>query len=386
MKILYVDSDRIAKNDIIWGLLGLGIEVELFSRKVTMDEVKDEEVEALKKVLANYSLVITQNFLPAVAVACNDVRKPYASWIYDSPQHHLYKKEAFFDCNFIFHFDKKQVERLKNTGLKNVFHLPLAANVAKASRVSISDEDIRKLSCDISFIGSLYKRTTYDELITVVPEAVKKELVECLGKFSFDWREKKGIIGSLSDGTGKYLANLINDSEKYNMDKRYGAEILALCYKLANLDRVTLLKESASRFDTYLYTNEEVKLEEFPGLKLRGPVYEDDLYRAYYASKINLNVTIRSIETGIPQRIFDIMAVGGCVFSNYQEEIPEMFVPDKDIIVYSCMDEYLSKVEYYLKHEKERLRVCVNGYERVKNEYNYPKQLEKMINTVSEAV
>ncbi len=48
-------------------------------------------------------------------------------------------------------------------------------------------------------------------------------------------------------------------------------------------------------------------------------------FKVFYSSKININMTLRSIESGVPLRIIDIMSIGGFVMSNNQEEIPELF-------------------------------------------------------------
>lgn len=109
---------------------------------------------------------------------------------------------------------------------------------------------------------------------------------------------------------------------------------------------------------------------------------ENEAYKVYYSTKINLNVTLHSIETGIPQRVFDIMSVGGFVLSNYQEEIGELFDIDKDIVVFRNIEEYEDKVKYYLSHEDERIKIGINGYLRVRDNYTYPILLEKIIDFV----
>ena len=52
----------------------------------------------------------------------------------------------------------------------------------------------------------------------------------------------------------------------------------------------------------------------------------------YRCSKINLNISLKSILTGIPLRAFEIMGSGGFLASNYQEDFLEFFRPDEDFI------------------------------------------------------
>ena len=96
-------------------------------------------------------------------------------------------------------------------------------------------------------------------------------------------------------------------------------------------------------------------------------------------SKINLNMTNRPIKTGLPLRIFDLMACGGFVLSNYQSEIPEIFVPDKDIVLYDSIPDMLAKIDYYLAHDDERKQIAKNGYEKVKEYHSYDVRIVTML-------
>ena len=72
------------------------------------------------------------------------------------------------------------------------------------------------------------------------------------------------------------------------------------------------------------------------------------------------------------------MGVGGFVMTNYQEEISDLFVEDKEIVCFRTLEELMDKTEYYLKHEAERKKIAMNGYNRVKKDYNYETAIRKM--------
>lgn len=67
--------------------------------------------------------------------------------------------------------------------------------------------------------------------------------------------------------------------------------------------------------------------------------YYTVMNKIFYLSKINLNITLPSIESGIPQRVLDIMGSGGFVLTNYQPEIEEVFEIGKDIEVFHTLEE-----------------------------------------------
>lgn len=74
----------------------------------------------------------------------------------------------------------------------------------------------------------------------------------------------------------------------------------------------------------------------------------------FHNSKINLNMTSKSIRSGLPLRIFDILACGGFVLTNFQTELPEFFRPQEDLVYYENLDDLAGKADYYLHHETQR--------------------------------
>ena len=116
--------------------------------------------------------------------------------------------------------------------------------------------------------------------------------------------------------------------------------------------------------------------------------YIDVMPFVFNQSRINLNITLRSIDTGIPQRCMDIMGCGGFLLSNYQEDFfldavtedgSAAFMPGVDYDFYSSSEELLDKAGYYLSHEDERARIARNGYEKVKKYYSIDKFLHRVL-------
>ena len=99
-------------------------------------------------------------------------------------------------------------------------------------------------------------------------------------------------------------------------------------------------------------------------------------------SKINLNISLKSIKTGIPLRAFDIMGSGGFLLTNYQQELFEYFSPDEDFVYYNTYEDLIGKVEYYLSHERERMEIMRSGTEKVLREHTMKMRAEEMIRRV----
>lgn len=95
-------------------------------------------------------------------------------------------------------------------------------------------------------------------------------------------------------------------------------------------------------------------------------------------SKINLNITLRSILSGISLRCLDIMGAGGFLISNYQPELAEYFIEDQEMVMYESHEDLMDKIEYYLSHDKERNEIAVCGKEKIEKEFSYEKKLREI--------
>lgn len=384
MKILYVDLDRLVKNDIIWGLVELGIDVDRYPGKVPINDIDYDEVEKLSITLDSYNIVISQNFSATIAEACFGKRIPYISWIYDSPQSQAYRKEAAYDVCYKFMFDRKGKERLCKAGIDKVYHQPLAANITMTSGLIITDDDVKRYSSDVSFVGSMYKTSYYRNLYEGLPLPMKEHFDNVVADNFCKWNGNS-IYNTLNKAEIDAIYQIMNKNglgESY-IPLEYLIETLMFSIELSGKERKNLLNVASEIGDVAIYTH---KPDEFRA-ELKGRVNppvdsETEIYKVYYSSKINLNISLHSIETGLPQRIFDIMSVGGFVLSNYQDEIGELFNIGSDIEVYRDTDEYKEKIKYYLSHDEQRIRMGVNGYLRVKDNYTYPIILRKIIDFV----
>jgi spore maturation protein CgeB len=92
-----------------------------------------------------------------------------------------------------------------------------------------------------------------------------------------------------------------------------------------------------------------------------------------------LNITSKTIQTGIPLRVFDVLGCGGFLITNYQAELCEYFEPGVDLVVYEDLADLEQKIDYYLAHEEERQQIAVNGYKRVCENYTYDIMLGNIL-------
>lgn len=373
--------------DIPWALSEMGKQVDIYPNGV-FDPLTpiSEDFEKLEKFLSEHSFdcLISYLFVPEISDLCQKQGRTYIGWVYDSPLMSLFHPSVSNPCNYLFIFDRAQYEHMKSYHIPHLYYLPLGVNISRTGALNISAEDEKNFSCDISFIGNLYEDNSYNLFISQLPEDIAAELKLYLLKHLCNWHNSKPWP-RVSQKTADYMEKTFGADTwvRQEMDLDLYLGILLLSRKLAEMDRITVLNALASHHTVDFYTKS--KCRNLPNVQIhQGVDYYTDMNKIFYLSKINLNITLPSIETGLPQRILDIMGSGGFVLTNYQQEIDDCFVIGKEIEVFHDLDELLEKTAYYLSHEEERLKIAMNGYLKVRDNFSYTHQLKHILQTVKE--
>ncbi len=385
MHFLFIDVKDSIK-DIVWALLELGEQVDIYpGAQFDPLNPKEEEFEALELFLAehDFNCLISYLFVPGVSDICQKLGLTYIGWVYDSPLASLFHPAAKNPCNYLFIFDRAEYEHMKSYQIPHLYYLPLGVNLSRTGALNISPEDEQNFACDISFVGNLYENNAYNSHISQLPEHISAELKLYLLKNLCNWHSPKPwprvsprIAAYMSENFGAELWN------RQHMDLDLFLGLLMLSRKLAEMDRVTVLNALSEHHPVDLYTRSNC--QNLPKVRVHQKVdYYTEMNKIFYLSRINLNISLPSIETGLPQRVLDIMGSGGFVMTNYQQEIEDYFEIGKDIEVFRDLDELLEKTAYYLSHEKERLRIAMNGYQKVRDNFSYVHQMKEILATVT---
>lgn len=388
LRILFFHSNMIMLLGLSLGLDSLGHKVDISNRKISMGAYVEAEKEAVEEALeeGHYDLVVTYDFSQTVSAACQSMRVKYLAWVYDSPLLELYTKEAENSFNYICVFDKKQLGRMKRSHLKHLYYFPLASEVDCFCSVGINKKDERKYAADISFVGRLYGNRGYESFIETAEETMKREAEAIVHGTECIWDGKDRLFGKASDRLISYMNEKENKAvfEKCKIDKRYYFESLCLARKANEIERITILNRLAEQYRVVLYTDKkELHGNSLKNVKICPWIdYWEEMPKVFHLSKINLNISSRSIESGIPQRVFDVMAVGGFLLTNYQPEIEEYFKAGTDLEIYHSLDELMDKAAYYLRHPDIRVRIAINGYQKVKQYHSYEVRMKKVLKEI----
>ena len=340
-----------------------------------------------------YDAVFSVNYFPIISDICEQLfggSVRYICWTCDSPLSTMYHESIFNKCNYIFIFDKFCYMEFKELGA-NVYYLPLAAAVERADEVvekwredmlkgvtghSADSMEIQNYLYDVSFIGSMYRKNSYDEIKDMLPDYVRgyfdalmKMQMEIYGENYIDAMLTAEIIDELN----KHFRIEKSERSFSNISLIFSTTVLG--FKIAQLERGKLLSALSKRFDVSVFTDDESA--DFVLAHNMGPVrYWDESPVVFYASKINLNFTIRNIRSGIPLRVWDILAAGGFCITNFQPELVMYFKNGEDLVWFEDEADLTRKVRYYLEHDEEREQIALNGQKKVHMLHNYDKRLE----------
>lgn len=385
MNILFYRYGSICEPDIIASFKHLGFRITEDTREVYNKQLLPSDcIKGLNELLKQdtYSFVFSINFFPSVSDVCNIWGIPYLCLIVDSPVLELFSTSLANPCNKIFLFDRQLYNDFHHINPDGIFHIPLATNVRDnyATATMASAADRTRFSSDISFIGSLYSEKCLYNQITL-PEKMRgyvDGLIEAqLLVYGYNFIEEC-VTPELIEAFCKVRPELINFPDSMKVDTKAVIAQHIISVKVAEQERLRYLKALSEHFNVDLYTGSDTY--SMPLIHNRGFAKTNtEMPIIFHQSKINLNLTAKSIRSGLSLRIFDVLGCEGFLITNYQAELPEHFNIGEDLEAYTSLDDLMGKCEYYLSHDKDRQEIAHNGFEKVKKYHTYDIRLTQML-------
>lgn len=331
----------------------------------------------------HFDAVFTVNYFPLVAISCHKFHIKYLSWSYDNPLNvERIEDTLFFETNYVFLFDRIQTENYQKQGFQTVFHLPLAVNPSRLSSIQLSSAETEYYGSDISFVGSLYK-TLFAELVNLLPDydrgflkAAADTQLCVYGGYFLDTLLTEDILNRINSQFAAHTQKLNPASPDILQLSKKQLEYTVAAYT-TRLERMMILGLLSKHYQLKLYSRENSQF--LPYAQYMGTAsYLRQMPKIFASSRLNLNITLKISQSGIPLRALDIMGCGGTLFSNYQHELNEWFVPDLDFIMYQSIEDTYDKAAFYLSHENIQQKIALNGKQKVFNNFSYDIQLKKL--------
>ena len=362
------------------------------------DEAFENRLEDVLRKNPDYDFVFTINYFGCISEVCHRCGMKYVVWTCDNPLISMYHRSVFYDCNYIFTFDKTNYLEFRQMGVEHIWYLPLAVDTNRIDDLLAhkqvqtvgQQEGLEKVpdevryGNEVAFVGSLYERNTYDKLSdTLTPylkgyfDAVMQAQMSISGANIIEEMLTTDILEQLQE----YFPLKKTEHSFSDIGLIFSTTVLG--FKIAAIQRTRALVALSARYPVAVYSNSNVA--DLIRIKYRGGVdYWSEMPKVFYYSKINLNFTIPNIKSGLPLRVWDVLGAGGFLLTNYQAEIPYYFEEGKDLVCFDDEKDLVEKVGYYLNHEEERKEIARNGYRKVKEIHTYRKRLEQMLSIIGQ--
>lgn len=388
MEIIFHRYGCICEPDLIDAFRALGITVieedtEIYQKSI----VPAERVRLISEQILTHqtSFVFSVNYFPYISKVCERLNILYVCLSVDCPVLELFSDTIHNKCNRIFLFDYRQYLQFKEENPDCIFYLPLGVNVQRwddrlrDSEISNSPSFIAP-SYDVSFVGSLYtEKSPYSSLpLSAFDRGFCDGLIEAQLKLSGLGLIEEVLTPSLVSAIQTSAPGFPTLPDAFLNTGAYVAANYYLGMQASSLERVRTLNALSGNFNVDLFTYSNTSSLKNV-LCHNGISTHKEMPLIFNRSKINLNITIRSIQSGLSQRIWDVLGCGGFLLTNYQEELPEYFEIGKDLECYENIEDCFQKVQYYLAHDDIRQEIAANGYKKVKAMHTYTIRIAQML-------
>lgn len=383
MKIIFHRYGSICEPDLISAFSSVGITVIEEDTEITQKSIEPaRRIQLLGDAVMTHqpAFVFSVNYFPYISMLCERLHLLYVCLSVDCPVLELFSATVRNRCNRIFLFDYKQYLRFHPENPEGIFHLPLGVNTDRYDKVlkkAFPSEDAPSYAYDISFIGSLYtEKSPYLSLNLPPAMAGYGDGIINAGQLLSDCSFLETLLseGALSEEFISALKaadkGFYTLPDSFQNTDAFVASHYYLGMYLSSLKRIHALNSLGERFRVDLFTRSDTTV--LNGVICHGGVStHQEMPLIFCRSKINLNITMKSIETGLPQRIWDVLGCGGFLLTDYQAEIPEFLNIGKDLDCYESIEELNQKAAFYLENGDLRREIARHGYETVKEKHTY---------------
>lgn len=271
-------------------------------------------------------------------------------------------------------WDQAQVHELRQFGVDNVIHVPMAAPDRHYDTSSPDPGHVRPV---VSFVGgqntsffqhghqtptiSLFAGTLAAGVRSDLPDAIFYDIYHNVYGLGLPIQKDDSPAVRAEKTRAYFAAKLFHN--------------VHLCIK--NRDRfVIYLKRTLGDAFELVGRGWDTAY----GLPTGTPFPTTDQYLQHFREvAININLVNGNAETGLNMRHFEITAAGGFMLCYQQPELAAHFVIGKECDVFRNENELIEKVQYYLAHPDERSAIALAGQRRTLAQHLHRHRLQSVL-------
>ncbi len=163
-------------------------------------------------------------------------------------------------------------------------------------------------------------------------------------------------------------------------------QVLYLARELVNTFRLDVLVKNS------LWYRKSLTIDSFPPVKflglrlsrsIRPPVFGLHMFQTLSNAKICLNHHVGVAgEYAANMRMFEATGVGTLLLTDNKRNIKDLFVPDREVVVYDTFDQAIEKLQYLLDHPDKAMEIARAGQKRTLQDHTYQKRTHLLINEI----
>lgn len=382
MKIIYVKNNSILNQEIEKAFMDLNCNLIYHYAPLSEDINDSSYLQSFLEMVKKHApvFVFSPTFYPILSLACGVLKIPYIVWLTEGYNKNYYSTFIRNEWNCIFAADSAVYKDLRNLGVENIFFLPLGAPEFEESLLNITDKG--EYRADVSLIGNILAREDFIynpiSMSSPLKDATKGYLEGCIAcQHQFHGMESicsnlPGYIWEdLSKAYPPELENTLLNAQKY--------------YEYNFFNPMITYADREMRINCYTMEDRYQKINvyskksscEFEGISFREPLdYYKELPLAAMQSVINLVITHRNQRAMISPTAWAIMAAGGFMLSNYQEDYS---ILETCPSIFNTETEMLSLSAYYYHHEDERKDMASKIKQEVIEKHTYRHRVQELL-------
>jgi spore maturation protein CgeB len=153
-------------------------------------------------------------------------------------------------------------------------------------------------------------------------------------------------------------------------------------------ERIALLEHVARHVPLAVWGNGVERLPLHSPLRAahRGIAWGRQMYEIFYRSRISLNQHgfIALVEdTANNMRLYEATGMGSLLLTDAKSNLGSMFKVNSEVAAYSCPEDCVDQIRYYLANEKEHAAVAGAGQRRTLTDHNYFKRTGEILELIA---
>lgn len=385
MKILFLHTSEATDKDYYEALKACTGDVAEYEAPKNVFDKDEPYIMGLLKVIeeSGADVCFSLGYYPIVSIACKAMGRKYAACCVHAYNKGMFSFTLLNDCNRVFVPDYTVYKKFRSEGFNNVFYLPLAVlarNIAdNVNEADSADGPDVCMMQDIKPRG--YVEGTPFSADCPLMDATRGYLDGCV-----DCRSQIRNLPPMAD----YLPPYVKDEMSAKMPALIDADSVETpesYYENVFFNEAVTSGERQMYFNATVSNKAVKKAALYSSVKVEVPQIAEyhsaiergeALARLARGNKINLYVPHRNWQSGVPQRLWDIMAAGGFVLMPGMGELPGLFEDSMPNAYYHLKDAY-KKVEYFIDRPSERVASVNAILDVIRKKHTLEKRIEELL-------